>query len=61
MVRKQVGPWRAWTPEDLATLRALAGKVPATEIAARLGRSGGAVRLKAKLRGVSLELSGERL
>jgi hypothetical protein len=60
MVRKRVGPWRAWTPEDVKLLLDLAGKVPVAEIAAALGRSEGAVLWKAKLRGVSLELPDAR-
>lgn len=36
-----------WTPEQVATLRALAGEVPAAAIAAALGRSEDAVRSKA--------------
>ncbi len=46
--------WRAWTDQDLAILRELAGKVPTAEIAGRLGRSVLAVQTEARLLGISL-------
>jgi hypothetical protein len=46
---------RAWTEEDIAKLKSMAGKMPAKEIAAQLQRSPGAVcveasKLKIRLR-----------
>ena len=45
-----------WTESDIATLRALAGKAPTTEIARQLGRSRHATINKAQRLGVSLAL-----
>jgi hypothetical protein len=49
---------RPWTGEELAQLRALAGVVPAAEIAKRLGRTEDAVRVAASARGWSLRVWG---
>ena len=45
------GSGRAWTEDDIAKLKAMAGRVPSERIAAELGRSDGAVAVEAcKLR-----------
>jgi DNA-binding CsgD family transcriptional regulator len=50
-----------WTHEEIRLLRELAGKVPAQEIAERLGRpSRATVIAKARQLGISLRLYGER-
>jgi hypothetical protein len=45
---------RAWKEEDIAKLKAMAGKVPSQRIAAELGRSHGALAVEACKLGVSL-------
>jgi hypothetical protein len=45
---------RAWTDADIARLKHLAGKMPATEIAAELGRTYSALIVEASRRGISL-------
>lgn len=45
---------RGWTEDDIAKLRNLAGKLPAKEIAAELGRSHGATAVEASKLGLSL-------
>jgi hypothetical protein len=45
---------RAWTEDDIAKLKSMAGKVPWEGIAAELGRSRGALAVKACELGVSL-------
>jgi hypothetical protein len=45
---------RAWTEDDIAKLKSMAGKVPWEGIAAKLGRSRGALAVKACELGVSL-------
>jgi hypothetical protein len=49
-------PWsrRAWTEDDVAKLIAKAGKVPAEQLAAELGRSVGSVAVKAHELRISL-------
>jgi hypothetical protein len=49
----------AWTLEDLRTLRLLAGKIPAKEIARILNRSLQRTHLKAARNGISLAMAGE--
>jgi hypothetical protein len=56
MGRKRGQAWRAWTAEDFATLRALAGVVPAAEIARRLGRTKHAIQLQARTLGLSMRI-----
>jgi hypothetical protein len=53
---KPAGEWRKWTAEDFATLRQLAGRVPAAEIARRLGRTKHAVQLQGRTLGLSLRV-----
>jgi hypothetical protein len=48
------GPW--WTPEQLALL----GTLPDTEVAARIGRTPGAVRSQRTLRGIPNALDRRR-
>ena len=45
---------RAWTPEDIAQLRELAGKRTSQEIASELGRTEAAVNMEASKLKVSL-------
>jgi hypothetical protein len=45
---------RAWTEDDIVKLQSMAGKVPWEGIAAELGRSRGALAVKACELGVSL-------
>jgi hypothetical protein len=45
---------RAWTEDDIVKLKSMAGKVPWEGIAAELGRSRGALAVKACELGVSL-------
>jgi|tagenome__1003787_1003787.scaffolds.fasta_scaffold20041934_1 hypothetical protein len=45
---------RAWKEEDIAKLKAMAGKVPGERIAAELGRTLGALAVKACELGLSL-------
>jgi hypothetical protein len=53
---------RAWKEDDIAKLKAMAGKVPGERIAAELGRSLGALAVKACELGLSLRTipRGER-
>jgi hypothetical protein len=44
----------AWTDEDIARLKSLAGKMPATQIAAELGRTYAALIVEASKLGISL-------
>ena len=48
---------RAWTENDIAKLKGLAGKLPVKDIAAELGRSPGATILEAHKLGLSLRRS----
>lgn len=48
---------RAWTEDDIAKLKSLAGKMPATQIAAELGRTYAALIVEASKLGVSLRHS----
>ncbi len=48
-----------YTPAQIATLRRMAGKAPATEIAAVLGRSTSSVQAKAQKLGISLAVRDE--
>jgi hypothetical protein len=45
---------RAWTENDVARLKAMAGKIPAEQIAAELGRTLEAISVKASKLGLSL-------
>jgi hypothetical protein len=45
---------RAWTEDDIAKLKSMAGKVPWERIAVELGHSRGAIAVKACELGVSL-------
>ena len=47
---------RAWTPEDVARLRELAGKVPPAEIARELGRTEKAIAWRASALGLPLQV-----
>jgi hypothetical protein len=49
-----------WTEDDIAKLNPLAGKVPAKDIAAELGRSRGATVVEASKLRVSLGCSKRR-
>lgn len=49
-----------WTEEENAVLTALAGTIPAAEIAAILGRTESAVRNRCKVRGLSVSTTGPR-
>ena len=56
--RKPRGTWKAWTDQDIATLREMAGKHPTEEIAKALGRSVQAVGQRAHQLGISLSTRG---
>ena len=45
---------RPWSEDELAKLKSMAGKLPAEEIAAELGRSPAAINVTACKQGVSL-------
>ena len=45
---------RPWSEDDIAKLKSMAGKLPAKEIAAELGRSPGATVVEASKLGLSL-------
>jgi hypothetical protein len=47
---------RRWTVDDIAKLKEMAGKYPATQIATELGRGPSATRVKAHQLKVSLRL-----
>ena len=47
---------RAWREEDIAKLKATAGKAPRERIAAELGRTLGATAVQASKRGLSLRI-----
>jgi hypothetical protein len=47
---------RAWTEDDIARLKAMAGKMPAERIAADLGRILGATAVEASKLGLSLRI-----
>jgi hypothetical protein len=49
-----------WTEDDIAKLKRLAGKVPAKDIAAELGRSRGATVVEASKLRLSLRCSKRR-
>jgi hypothetical protein len=48
--------WRAWTPEEIGRMRALAGVKPIAEIARELGRTENSVREQARTRGIPLRV-----
>jgi hypothetical protein len=48
---------RAWTENDIAKLKTLAGKLPVKDIAVELGRSSGATIVQAHKLGLSLRRS----
>jgi hypothetical protein len=50
-------PWRRWTEDDIAKLRAMAKKYPMAEIAQELGRQVPAIQTKAHELGISLRRS----
>jgi hypothetical protein len=50
-------PWRRWTEDDIAKLRAMAKKYPIAEIAQELGRQVPAIQTKAHELGISLRRS----
>jgi hypothetical protein len=45
---------RTWTESDIAKLKSMAGKIPAKEIAAELGRTPGAINVEASKLRISL-------
>jgi hypothetical protein len=45
---------RAWTEQEVARLKAMAGTIPVERIAAELGRTVGAIAVEASKRGLSL-------
>jgi hypothetical protein len=47
---------RAWTEDDIAKLKTMAGKIPAHLIAAKLGRTLGATYVEASKLGLSLRI-----
>ena len=47
---------RAWREDDVAKLKAMAGKEPRERIAAELGRTLGATAVQASKRGLSLRI-----
>jgi hypothetical protein len=51
---------RAWTEDDVAKLKTLAGKIPLSQIAAELGRTVGATAAQASKRGIPLRTRGVR-
>ena len=54
--RKPRGTWRPWTDKDIATLRDMAGKHSAGEIAKHLGRTPNAVSHRAHQLRISLSM-----
>jgi hypothetical protein len=52
---------RAWTEDDITRLKSMAGKIPAKEVAAALGRSGGATAVAASKLKLSLRPQSRRL
>ena len=50
-----------WTAEEIAKLKRMAGKMPAREIAAELGRTRSATAGEASKQGISLRYHGARL
>ena len=46
--------WRAWTDDEIAKLKSMAGKLPITDIASELGRSRGATAVEASRLKISL-------
>ena len=48
---------RGWTEDDIAKLKAMAGKEPGARIAAELGRTLGAVAVEASKLGLSLRIN----
>lgn len=54
--RKPSGTWKAWTEKDISTLKEMAGKHSAEEIAKRLGRTPNAVGRRAHQLCISLSL-----
>jgi hypothetical protein len=49
---------RPWNEDDVAKLKAMAGKEPGERIAAELGRTLGATAVQASKRGLSLRTKG---
>lgn len=49
----------AWTDEDIAQLKALAGTMPAVQVAIKIGRTMGATIAGASRAGISLVFKGE--
>ncbi len=49
-----------WTAEEIAKLKSMAGKMPAREIAAELGRTRSATAGEASKLGISLRYHGAR-
>jgi len=47
---------RRWNEDDIAKLKAMAGKEPGDRIAAKLGRTLGATAVQASKRGLSLRI-----
>jgi|1185.fasta_scaffold53357_3 hypothetical protein len=47
---------RLWTDDDIAKLQRMAGKIPAKQLAAELGRTLGATSVVASRLGVSLRI-----
>jgi hypothetical protein len=48
---------RGWTDDDIARLKSLAGKIPAQDVAAQLGRSLGATAVEASKLKLSLRFN----
>jgi hypothetical protein len=51
---------RRWNEDDIAKLKAMAGKEPGERIAAELGRTFGATAVQASKRGLSLRIKRGR-
>ena len=51
---------RRWSDDDMAKLQSMAGKYPAKDIAAELGRAGSALKAKAHQLRISLRMKRHR-
>ena len=51
---------RAWTDDDIARLKSLAGKLPVKDVAAQLGRTPGATVVEASKLRLSLRVRSQK-
>jgi hypothetical protein len=54
---KRLKSKRRWNEDDIAKLKAMGGKEPGDRIAAELGRTLGAIAVRASKRGLSLRIN----